>query len=610
MFKTRKQADVHRTKNLALRQVLSVTKPKLFPSLKQWEQLPTVMSQGEKRVFLGSISVLILSACFLLGVYFFAHRIEIPAIGGETTEALVGTPHLINPLYAVLNDVDADIASLIYSGLLKWDPEKGFIPDLADTVEISEDGLIYTLHVQSSAKFSNGDHVQARDVIFTYAAAQDPLYRSPYSHTLRNVTIEQVDDQTVSFTLKTKDDHFSQLLTLGILPESLWSDILAQNIPLTSLNLQPIGSGPYAFSEFTKDKKGVLRTYTLKRNARYYGTEPKLEFITFKFYADAASATQALNNKNVEGLGFVPFAQRAALEANHSINLVYASIPKNVVLLFHPENDLLKNINIRKAIAEAINTQKIREEVLSSHANVLNGPLFRETPGFDATDTGIAFNPSSAADALEKAGYIKQDGNLFRSIKSEKEKKEKDTEDGSDNATETEIPHLTLTLTTVADEELLRVAEEIKNELELLGIEIIIQPVEASTFMSEVVTPQQYELLLASQYGATDPDPYYFWHSSEISKTGLNIAHYQNQDADKALDAAQSAKTTEEKVVAYRQFQTILLKDIPAVFLYQSMYAFAAPKKIRFQSPASIRIPSDRFATITDWYIKTKQVLE
>jgi peptide/nickel transport system substrate-binding protein len=599
---------VDHTKNLALRQVFSVIKPRSFPTWKQWEQLPSVMSALEKKRFAFSLLLIVVSLISLVLIYLFAHRVELPAVGGENTEALVGTPQLINPLYAATNDTDADLAALVYSGLLKWDPALGYINDLAESMTASEDQLQYTLRIKPNAKFSNGEPVQVRDVVFTYSAIQDPAYRSPLLSDFASVKIEQVDDETILFTLKEPDFSFPHKLTIGILPEGLWSSILAQNVPLASLNLQPIGSGPYAFQEFTKDKKGSIRTYTLKRNTHYYGTEPKIEKFIFKFYPDETSATQALMNKNVEGSGYVATEHRSTIE-NRGDNLIYSVIPRTTALFFNPQNTLLKNSVIRLAIAQAINKDKIITDVFSSHATPLNGPLFAGTPSFDPAFTGIAFDPSAAASGLDAAGFQKPVGATIRKISTKSV--EKKTTKKTTEATEVqETPDLTFTLTTISSDEFVNVANEIKEELGLLGIGITIKTVEADRFMSDVITTQDFELLLAANYGATDPDPYFFWHSSQTGKGGFNITNYQNTEVDKLLEKARIAKTDANRTETYRQFQSLLVKDVPAVFLYQSMYTFVEPKKIHMNPPSQLRIPSDRFANVTDWYIKTKQTLK
>ncbi len=209
---------------------------------------------------------------------------------------------------------------------------------------------------------------------------------------------------------------------------------------------------------------------------------------------------------------------------------------------------------------------------------------------------------------MDAAGFEKPAGSTIRRVPAkptETTKKKIKTAPDSEPAQD-----LHFTITTTSSEEFIRVAEEIKNELALLGIDIAIKTVDADHLQSDVVAAEDYDLLLASVYGAENPDPYFFWHTSQIGKGKLNIAHYQNTETDKLLEQTHIAKSQTERDAAARQFQALLVKDVPAVFLYQSMYAFTEPKKIHLNPPPQLRIPSDRFADVTDWYIKIKQTLK
>ncbi len=108
----------------------------------------------------------------------------------------------------------------------------------------------------------------------------------------------------------------------------------------------------------------------------------------------------------------------------------------------------------------------------------------------------------------------------------------------------------------------------------------------------------------------SDAEPFVFWLSSQKDGIGLNIIDYQNKEVDALLETGRSAKNVEERQTAYQTFQEKLLADIPAVFLYQSTYGHAIAKKVRLPQPLQIRMPSDRFAGIETWYIKTKKAFK
>ena len=586
-----------------MRQVLSVSKPRRFPSFKQWQQLPNILSKAEKHILQIATLLIVLSAGSLVGIVLFSHRVEMPTHGGEYTEALVGEPQLINPLYATTNDVDVDLVSLIYSGLFKWIPGKGLVLDLAESVKIDETGTKVTVAIRKNATFQNGDPLNARDVVFTIDAIKNPAYRSPLYSAFKTVSIAQDDDQTVSFTLEKAQASFLQNLTVGILPANVWSEILPQNAALTALNLQPIGSGPYQFEEFAKDKKGSVRSYTLKPFEKYYAETGKIDRLNFKFYSDTASALEALTNKFVEGVNMVPFEHRAETGQNRSVMLESPFLSRESVLFFNQKTNVwLQKKPVREAIALAIDKTFLTHTVLEDQARPITGPLL---PGM----SGYSAEPGVTPTDLEKSKTLLTDSGIFK-----EETKPVSTTKKEETTTATETTEETVvrkpnqfTLTTVNNEESLRVADAVKKQLESVGLQIDIVSLPASTLYDKVIAPRDFELLLTTVMYDADLDPSIFWHSSTNTATSLNIVDYKNTEVDKLLESAQVAISDADRETAYKTFQEKLLADIPAVFLYQSTYVYAVAKKIQNVAIESIRIPSDRFANINEWYIKTKK---
>lgn len=570
-------------------------------------QLPTILGSGEKKILGGSILLLVLTSGYLLFSYVVHHQIDSPAVGGDYTEAIIGDPQLINPLYSSTNDVDGDLSSLVYSGLMKWNGVQ-LVPDLAESIKIDPSLKRYEFKLRKGLKFSNGESLSVKDIIFTISAIKNPAYRSPLQNTFRFVSVEQVDDDTIAFVLDKPNSAFLQHLTVGILPESLWSEILPNNIPLAALNLQPIGSGPYAFSEFTKDKKGSIRSFTFKRNTHYYGEEPKIEKITFKFYQDANAAAQALTNKNTEGSGFVSFENIPSVENNRSVKLNDSFLPRSTSLFFNPSNNLLKNTSVKLAITESIGKQSIIEDVLGGHGRAIFSPILPDSIGYDPNLSVPVFDQSKAETELETAGFVRGQDSSIRIVPNQPKKSTKKTKE-TETTTSDEPKTLSFKLTTIESPELLAVANEIKSQLNKVGIGIEIQSVPSSQLFSTIIEPQEYDLLLISSMSTVDSNPYLFWHSSQTGKNGLNVSHYNNKTVDSLLEKGQNTTNTKDRETIYRQFQEFLVKDMPAVFLYQSTYPFAVAKKIQMKPLETIRFPSDRFSNINSWYIKTKKTL-
>lgn len=566
----------------------------------------TVLKPGEARLFLGSIAVILLSLASLGVWYFLTQRVEIAAVGGEYTEALVGEPQLINPLYASSNDADADLSSLIYSGLLRWDENQELVYDLAEYINISEDGLTYTIQLRDDAKFHNGEELRARDVIFTINAIQNPAYRSPLAVSFRGVTATQVDEKTVAFTLDEPFAPFLTTLTVGILPANSWASIAPKNALIASLNLEPIGSGPYRFAEFSKDKSGNILSYVLKRNTDYYGEGPLIDRLTFKFYPDSDAALRALENRNVEGVSFVPAEIEPEIAKNRTVTILHPSLPRETVLFFNQSaQPILAKDNVRLAIAHALNKEALVQEVLNGNGTVISGPILPGMIGYDPEIATQQLDRVKAADLLDEEGYELEDGNTYRT---DPDAPETDAPEGEEGADPGESPSaLTLTITTVQNAEFIHAAEVIAKQLATVGIRVVITPVAPEAFFESVIAPRDFEMLLTGVLLGTDSDPFPFWHSSQAGEGGLNIASFTNRNIDTLLETARATIDEEERATLYREFQETLAEEVPAVFLYQSTYAYAISNKIHNVSIERIANPAGRFAGIRSWYIKTKK---
>ncbi|MFC1787750.1 ABC transporter substrate-binding protein [Patescibacteria group bacterium] len=600
--------------DLTERQVLSVSKKKTLPSATQWKQLFKILSKKEKISVVLATVVFLLSIFFLAGWYIMTHRVEIPAVGGEYTEALIGEPQLINPLFASANDVDADLTQLIYSGLMKWDPNQGLIQDLASKIDKSEDGLIYKITINDQACFHNGEPVRARDVLYTINAIQNPLFRSPLSANFNNVLASQVDDKTVSFELPEPYAPFLSKLTVGIMPADIWADVPAKNATLAAFNLEPIGSGPYRFLEFEKDKKGLIRSYALERNNDYYGHEPKIERLIFKFYSDFGAAVQALENRNVEGISFVPGDFEASVEKNKNIEIIRPLLLRQVALFFNQEKQaILKKLEVRKALTLAIDKEEIITKALFGHGQAIEGVILPGLLGETVEPWQIEGDLTTAKELLDEAGYKHEEGKEYRSNndsseEEEEEEEEADSAEDSENEPE-QKDALTLKLSTVTGPEFETVAKILTEQFKKIGIKLEVDLINSEQFFASVLEQREYDILLTGALLGADPDPYSFWHSSQITEGGLNLANYANRNVDALIEQGRKATDDKIRLDRYQNMQKLLAEDLPAIFLYQSTYTYALTDKIKNIEIETITAPSDRFANVVEWYVKTKKAL-
>ena len=116
--------------------------------------------------------------------------------------------------------------------------------------------------------------------------------------------------------------------------------------------------------------------------------------------------------------------------------------------------------------------------------------------------------------------------------------------------------------------------------------------------------------MLFGEILGVDPDPYAFWHSSQIDENGLNLANFKNSEADNLLEKARKEAEESKRAEYYSKFQDILIKEIPSIFLYNPKYNYVVSNKIKGIDLIRIVTPTDRLNGIASWYIKTRKGLK
>jgi len=159
-------------------------------------------------------------------------------------------------------------------------------------------------------------------------------------------------------------------------------------------------------------------------------------------------------------------------------------------------------------------------------------------------------------------------------------------------------------------QELFLVADLIKNQWQKLGVEIEIKPIDMLIQESQqsFLKERDYESLLVGKVSGLIPDPYPSWHSSQKRDPGMNLAGYDNKEADSLLEDARNIQDLSERAEKYRKFQDILIDDAPVVFLYSPDFLYPVSNEIKGISARVISKPSKRFVDIENWYINTKRV--
>ncbi len=166
---------------------------------------------------------------------------------------------------------------------------------------------------------------------------------------------------------------------------------------------------------------------------------------------------------------------------------------------------------------------------------------------------------------------------------------------------------LEFSLYTVDQPFMIKVTKILKSQWRELGIKLSVKTFDINTLENEVLRKREFESLLFGEVLSLIPDPFPFWHSSQKGELGLNLASYENNKADKLLEANRQLLDETERRQKLEEFQNILIEDLPVVFLYNPNYLYLVPDEIKGINEKIITDPSKRLTDISTWYIKTKR---
>lgn len=505
--------------------------------------------------------------------------VTVPAYGGTLTEGEVGSPRFINPLLAI-SDADRDLAVLAYAGLMGLSGKGLLEPVLAESYDVSPDGKIYTFILRKDAKFSDGTPVTSADVLYTVHKAQDSGLKSPEYANWSGVGAAATDSRTIRFTLAKPYAPFLSLTTLGILPAHLWQNISDEEFPFSTLEMKPVGAGPFVVGSVSRDASGLVQRITLEANAQYAPGRPYLNTIVLNFYPHAEDLVRAHANGAIESA--------YDIGAQGALTSPYARV---FGVFFNPsEKQIFARAEVRKALSLAIDRQAVVGTVLGGYARAVAGPV---PPGSSIRQTSPPRNDDAtgaAADVLKSAGWAYDSAaRLWKNIVA---KQSLDT----------------VTIRTSNVPELRSVASAVKASWEKLGIPVTIELYEPGDLSQNVIRPRKYEALLYGMVIGRNQDLYAFWHSQERNDPGLNISLYANKTVDALLEEARTSPDERTRMTDLQKIEDEIAADYPAAFMYSPDFTYSIPSDLFGVELPQMVTPSDRFANVAQWYRTTDKV--
>ncbi|MEI6660377.1 MAG: ABC transporter substrate-binding protein, partial [bacterium] len=451
-------------------------------------------------------------------------------------------------------------------------------------------------------------------VIFTINKIQDPLIKSPRKASWDGITVTKKDDETVVFTLGKPFISFMNNTTIGILPEHLWSKVSAPEFGLSTLNIKGVGTGPYKVSSITKNNDGIPVEYELVRFTNFVLGSPHIKYLNIISYANEHDLVEALRSHSVDQAGGIS-PENASTLKDSSYKISTSTLPRIFGIFYNSANSkIFQDSSVVSAINMALDRQAIVDEVLDGYGTVVSSPV----PSTILKDSSISVEKDGQVDEasklLEKAGWImgtdgirSKGSTTTTTIKKKVGKKivlQKVTIPSKDPT-----ERLSFTLTTGDTPELKNTSMMIKEQLAKIGVEVDVSKIyETGTLNQKIIRARDYEALLFGQVVNNESDLYAFWHSSQRSDPGLNIAMYSNRDVDTLLESIQKTLSYDNRADKYKALVKLFNKDTPAILIYSPKYLYATNLSLDHVSAGSISTPSDRFLSIYTWYASKDHV--
>ena len=507
----------------------------------------------------------------------------VAAGGGDFIEGIVGAPLYLNPLLNDFFPVDQQLSDLIFDGLVRYDHDaKTYVAALAESWEVAADGLTVTFSLRNDLSWHDGEPFTAADVLFSYQLLQSTEFPGSASvgALWQTVSINQIDDFTISFQLSEPYAPFLEATTRGILPAHLLEGVTAVSLPNHLFSRFPIGTGPFKVDlEQDWTQTGQLR---LLPNLNSQAL-PLFDALTFRFFPDFETLNQAFLNGEVHGFSTVPNDQLPIVLQQADAFVITNKTDRFATILFNLGNsghEALNSAVVRKALSQGIDRQSLIDESLSGQAFPMDGPYLPSSWAFAPQIISLLpATPISTTAVLEAEGWILNEAESVR---------------------QKEETLLSLRLVGLGQHR--ATISLLAAQLEQLGIGVETSFFASGADLRTALDSGLFDLAVVDILPTNDPDLYDFW-SQEAIVRGQNYGAWNNRRASEALENGRKLWRIEERRPYYDTFQRIYDAEMPAFTLYQYVDTFIVHADVSGVELGIINRSRDKYATFAQWYL-------
>ena len=442
------------------------------------------------------------------------------------------------------DSASAEIAGLIFNGLVKYDKNIQLTGDLAESWEVKDGGLEIVFHLRKNVRWQDGQPFTAQDVEFTFQCLTDPNVPTPYGGDFEKVkSLKVLDSYTVKVAYK---EPFSPALAswaMGVVPKHL---LAGQNLLSTPFARHPVGTGPYVLKKWKTGEK-----IELSANKDYFEGPPGIDRVVYRIIPDQTTVFLELETENLDSSSLAPLEYKRQTDTaffNEKYRKFRYPSFGYTYLGYNLENPLFADQRVRHAIGLAVDKKEIIDVTLMGLGRVATGPFLPGTWAYNDKVQETPYDPEAAKKLLAEAGWKDSDGDGFLDKNGKR---------------------FSFTLLTNQGNDSRKMAcEIIQNRLKKVGIEVKIQVVEWGVFLKEFVDKKRFDAVLLAWQLSRDPDIFDIFHSSKTKPGEFNFVSYRNPEVDRLLEEGRKLFPEEERAKVYRRLHEILSEDEPYTFLY------------------------------------------
>lgn len=462
-----------------------------------------------------------------------------------------GEPQTLDPaLYT--GSADSYIGDL-FSGLVRLDTNLQPIPDLAESWEVSEDGLVYTFYLRQDITFHSGRPFTAEDVKFSWDRAASPELESPTVGTYLTdiVGVQEVidgeadeisgvriiDEYTIEVTLDAPKAYFLYKLAY---PTS-W---IVDRETVDEIDDNPIGTGPFKLAKHVENEIIILA-----RNENYHLDFVSLEYLVYLIY-------QGYSTNLYEGgqIDMITISEDLLGRAEDPSDPLYGNV--------QPMTDLCTNMVrfdtnmapfddplVREAFAKAVDPERYNSVMYEGEGVIANGLYPPGLPGHNQDVIPLTYDPERALAALAESSYGSAD----------------------------DLPEIVFTIRGSGGGVGTAYALLIEMWEQALGVTITVEQIDSQSYIEQVVAGEHGQILLDG-WCADYPDPENFADVLFHSGMPMNFGTYNNPEIDALLEQARSEQDITARIALYQEIEQMLIDDYAAVFLNHGITYYVVTK--------------------------------